>query len=581
MFRSLAILLFIGVSCTPLVTLGSDDIALVIVDSGHTFEWRKYHAAIFHEFGVVEDWRERASFEQWEKPPWFVLANRDGFQSQRAYTYRIIGTGDVVRTGLLTASGEDVFDKLIADDVALRNKEYGSVGEATVTGSRYQKLLTSPSKTYIGDNGHKVISKRNDLYIAYSDGIMAMGAAKARAFEFPFKAAKRLLRPAEGKTWCLIYRPQVVPPELRGQFLGRVESATGVRLQRADDEPNASYSLRRVISQGYLEILRSGIMDIEQAVIWTKWPRNKTDPFRGRVRVEIRPKTRLSKLASKLRLNAPIKSVASESDIGYVNLNVGLPNEIRTILRAYVSSFFSTGTEMSGALRKTIENETLSGSLRLRETSDGHPLLVGAVQLAETPNDVSELTELLEQSAVTDNGLVSGETAFSVFEQSFDARKFGIGAADEEMRVAISSGESDPPYDQSAGLLEQGREKNQPLVEVFVDLKSWLKREEDSAARKLLRRLETVWLRYGAISHHKRNMAKRKRNLRPSVRFFEDPFAFRNYDSLVGRGNLDGDWTFKATLKASASSITVDWQVGRDLHSYFLTREHVRWVAEE
>lgn len=579
--HSLTLNLFFYFAVFSCTAFASDDIAMLRLDTGHTIAWRKYHAAVFHEFGVVDILRKHGGFEHWQSPPWFVLANRGGFQSQRAYTWRILKNGSVVRTGLLTVSGGDVFDKLVADDVALRDKEYGSEGKATVEGSRYKKTIRSPSRTYIDEDGIQVTSRRNDLHIAYSDGIMAMGAAKARPFEFPFKVAKRLLKPAEGKTTYLIYRPTVVPEELRGQFIAQVEKAMGVRLQQQDDESKANYSLRRVLAESYLDSLRSGVMDIDQIQVWTKWPRSSSDPFRGRVKLTINPKTRLATIVAKLRQSRPCRNVSSDGDVGYLNINLGLPTELRVLLRAYIASFFPRDGQLRQSLKKAIEDEALTASFRLRETADSHPLLVGAMRLLDTPSDLSALTDLFGESRVTTDGLFEGVTEWSVFEQSFDPRKFAIGAADKEIRFAMSSGESVPPFEQAEGLIEQGRVKSQPLIEVSVDLKPWMKRDADLPVRKLLEKLETVYLRYGSWSTHQRNAAKRReRSRQRGITFPNPPLVFKNYDSLIGRGNLDGDWTFKATLKATDSTVTIDWRVGRDLHSYYLTRSYVRWPAE-
>jgi hypothetical protein len=218
--------------------------------------------------------------------------------------------------------------------------------------------------------------------------------------------------------------------------------------------------------------------------------------------------------------------------------------------------------------------------LRLRETDDGHPLVIGAIRLHDTPRDIDQIAGIFRESKVTDEGMVAGQTEWSVFEQDFGAHKFQIAAADKEIRFAMTNGDAGRPPETSAALIEKGRIANQPLVEVFLDLKPWLSRGEDSPGWLLLQKLETVWLRYGSWSQHKGNMARKRQSQRRGSRFTPEPLVFKKYKSLVGRGNLEGDWTFKATLKATKTDVTIDCRVGRDLHSYYLARRYVLWGSD-
>ena len=560
----------------------SDDIALLIADDGHTMVWKRYHTALFAEFNTAPAMRKVGGYDHWEKPPWFVLDNDPGFQSLRAYTYRVADAGSIIRTGLVSVSGPKAYDSFIKDEVRRRKREFDIPTTVTPQGSRFKSVLQSPAWSGVDEDGDRYKSEFPDQHLAYKDGIFAMGDPGAKVFDFPFAHVKPLLRSAAGKSWYLSYQPGSVPPGVRGRFLAEVELNTGVNFQQYDNESTAAYALRRALGESYLTLFRSLLLDVDTATAWTKWPRGKNDPFTARLHFKIKPGSKLSRMTSALAARPreiPIPPGGSVS-VATINANLTIPPAFRSIFQAAINNSALHQTPLGDALAGSIRQGNLLATLRINHDEQGRPVAFGAVRLQSEPASLRGLAELVHGEEESDKVTTSLQP--SVFEQDFEAHQIVIGAEGKTLRFAAAPDKTSPPYDQSAQLFQRNRKANAPLVEIAVDLKPWLQQEGDSQCKQLLRGLETAYMRYGTWASEQNRRAAVKRKFGERVRMFP-PRApeYRNYESLVGRGNLDGDWTVKVSLRASAKSLIIDCRVGRDLHSYFVVRRCAAWPPPE
>lgn len=571
---------FLFIVCPSLfpAAAADDDIAMVIVDDGHTMTWKEYHAGLFEEFDVVDRWRKAGGYEFWEQPPEFALENEPGFRSLRAYAYRVLPDGDLIKTGLLTVSGPTTYDAFVRDELKRRDQRFGSITAATAKGSRFRTTIRSPPREWRDEDGSRRRSRIRDLQIAYSDGLMAMGESHARPFDFPFGAGQRLLRAAHGKSWYLLYRPGRVPSGLRTRFLDEVEQATGVSFQQYDNESTAAYALRRAFGESYLQLFRSLLLDVDEAVAWTRWPRSDSEPFRARVTLRFRPGTELANLVAELKADHSLRPVPAQGLAGAVNVNISIPARFRPLLQAIVANSAFNEEPLGQSFNDAIETGRLLATLRVDDGADGRPVIFGGLKVKAGLADLRALS-VVAGGRLNAAGQVETVFRASVFEQDFAEQRILTGADNNGVRFAAAPAGSLPPYTRSASLWERNRDRATPLIEFRVDLRPWLKTAPDSPARTLLQNLETAYLRYGVWASEQSRRALAREKFGDRARLAHRQLAYSDYESLVGRGNADGDWTAQIIVRASRDSLTADCRVGRDLHSYYVVRRHARWPA--
>ena len=130
-----------------------------------------------------------------------------------------------------------------------------------------------------------------------------------------------------------------VPAELKRVFWSAVESQAGVFLQRFDNEAEGDYSLRRVMSEGRLEILRAIMFDVDRARFSLVLPKGESDPITARLKVSARDNSLLAATLSELGRNPSQLKVLQDNESALVIASsLSLPDFLKPFGSAFVNS---------------------------------------------------------------------------------------------------------------------------------------------------------------------------------------------------------------------------------------------------
>jgi hypothetical protein len=130
-----------------------------------------------------------------------------------------------------------------------------------------------------------------------------------------------------------------VPEEFKRIFWSAVESQAGVFLQRFDNEEEGDYSLRRVMSEGRLEILRAIMFDVDRARFSLVLPKVATDPITARLNVSARDSSLLAATLAELGRNPSQLNVLHDDESALVVASsLSLPDFLKPFGAAFVDS---------------------------------------------------------------------------------------------------------------------------------------------------------------------------------------------------------------------------------------------------
>ena len=130
-----------------------------------------------------------------------------------------------------------------------------------------------------------------------------------------------------------------VPAELKRVFWSAVESQAGVFLQRFDNEAEGDYSLRRVMSEGRLEILRAIMFDVDRARFSLVLPKTESDPIILRLNVSARDNSLLAATLAELGRNPSQLNVLQDEESALVIVSsLSLPDFLKPFGSAFVNS---------------------------------------------------------------------------------------------------------------------------------------------------------------------------------------------------------------------------------------------------
>ncbi|MFN9289626.1 MAG: hypothetical protein ACK6EB_16260, partial [Planctomyces sp.] len=108
--------------------------------------------------------------------------------------------------------------------------------------------------------------KSMSTWYRYQDGIMYSCRSDAlHTLELPTRESLKLDEEHSGQDLYADFDFTQVPSDFRQAFWAALESQASVFLQRFDNEAEGTYSLRRVLAEGRLELLRRVMFDIDRA----------------------------------------------------------------------------------------------------------------------------------------------------------------------------------------------------------------------------------------------------------------------------------------------------------------------------
>lgn len=183
---------------------------------------------------------------------------------------------------------------------------------------------------------------------------------------------------------CADFDLREIPLELKRAFWNAVEASAGTWLQRFDNEQLGDYSLRKVLGESRLELIRAGLFDVERVRLSVQMPQPESPNLRAKLRVTARESSRLAETLAELsRQPTRLQGLPSEDSPLVIASTVRLPEWAAPAGTAVVDSLRLRLRQSAGdddALRVLVDD--LFGPL---ETAARDRLFDAAVSLDGNP----------------------------------------------------------------------------------------------------------------------------------------------------------------------------------------------------
>ena len=177
-------------------------------------------------------------------------------------------------------------------------------------------------------------------YYRYADGIMfECRSSILEHIDLPNRESLKLNDDEAANDLYADFDLTEVPAELKRVFWSAVESQAGVFLQRFDNEAEGDYSLRRVLSEGRLEILRAIMFDVDRARFSLVLPKVESDPITARLNVSARDNSLLAATLAELGRNpSQLKVLQDDESALVIASSLSQPDFLKPFGSAFVNS---------------------------------------------------------------------------------------------------------------------------------------------------------------------------------------------------------------------------------------------------
>ena len=550
-----ACLLWLALPCSGERQLDAGEPCMVTVDTGaSSAEWNKYALAVVADLECA-DLMNPSDLERLTEDPYYRVNNAEGFRGDTGTARFFDATGQLRSLRFWTVSSPEVFTEFIEFLLEKRGDT------AQVSGTNLQKRITVPPPPVVAGKPHTTWV---DVFVSYSNGLIALGGSDA-IFSFDSAALSTLLQQHEGKDWQLHLLPGAVPEEVRNAFLTEVLLQTGVGLQRRDNEATDDYSTRRLLIEASAITLRSSLLDLKRLSAWTSWPKDN-QPFKSRVEILAKPDTLLSTAFKSLSKNPPtIELSPGTTTVGSIALHISIPDRLQIPLNAFLEGLQTERPELSQLLT-AVSNGQIEAVAELHEPEEGVPVFSGGIRL----NDTYPTDEIVAR-AIGAN-IDSASTIFRTLEtgyagKSFQSQHLALRMNDGILRFAISR--NGVPVTDDQVKFRAGTGNSGQLIQLNFDFARWAARAKDSEVSLFIAELESAFQRWQVFQTTGEYLSMRHR----------EHLVGNGFRSLAGKITRDGEWKINLSVRSSTDSVTLNCEVGRDLHRFALAH-HLAARAE-
>ena len=314
-----------------------------------------------------------------------------------------------------------------------------------------------------------------------------------------------------------------------------VSKKAASRLQQRDGENEATYDNRKAIADTKLNLIRSLLVDIEQARAWTEWPEGNK-PFRAHGRIQAKIGSKLHGFFTTLGSGASQRVVLGAGNVGSFGLTLNIPSELRPLLNSWLRDLIGGDeVELLG-----------SGVTRLAGRLD-----VDAGQLKFVVGCHGDLTDSAARLLTKPRGpiLEFGPIKLEAVEHAAAEVEGGVALAFSTQANGVLPAQ-----------LELDRSDSAPLAIVELDLAPLLRVKNNRQIRKLLSNIERAYTR--------------SRQSRPTIiEMAQGVLKKPDAESLLKRAAFEGDWKITARVNIRRNVATVDVTVGADAHRFWRLRQ--------
>lgn len=432
------------------------------------------------------------------------------------------------------------------------------------------------------------LPKSSSTYYRYSDGVMYSSRSKAVfTIDLPGQDSLKLNDDDAGHDIYAEFDLTQIPAAMKQTFWSALENQASVFLQRFDDEAAGEYSLRRIIAEGRLELLKRVLFDVDRAQFRLNLSKESGQPILSQLKVTARENSTLASVLGVIsRQGTQLASLQDESSPLVLSSTMVIPEFVRPFGSAFLSSLSmrlkeaaseSPGSEvliddLIKPLQDSIAEGVLDATVCLRGNVKDGLIPCGAIRLASAEQFMSVLESVVAVTGLREHITVTPGKAGDYKTLALRTNKTAIPLTKTEIPVQLHLAATgswlwftvgDDRGAQMLNELVSGSEANLnrsgqavPLL-VRFQLNEWLGESNDELSKVPAQWIETMerWLK--ATTSPKMAININGQNVEQ-----KDDDAFTSYAAKAFKPE-DSELEFK--VRSAEQELIVDAKVGAGL----------------
>lgn len=429
--------------------------------------------------------------------------------------------------------------------------------------------------------------KSMSTWYRYQDGIMYSCRSSALyTLELPSRENLKLDEEHSGQDLYADFDFTQVPSDFRQAFWAALESQASVFLQRFDNEAEGTYSLRRVLAEGRLELLRRVMFDIDRARFALKLSAETGQPVVSQLRIRARENSTLASFLSVVsNQGTQLAALQDQASPLVISTTVAVPESIRPFLSVLAGSTGLRLKEAAGdtpaaavlvddlvtALQQTVDYGILDASFCLRGTVENGLLPCGGMRLESAEKFLDALEFLLQATSASETVTVSRSEIGDYRMLSIRAEKtpvpfagnaiplqLNLAATGSWLWFTVGNESAVQMLEEIVAGSEQALQKNSigsPLL-VRMQLSQWLGQTDDALSKVPGLWLETLerWLQ-------KTTAPKMSFSINGQASTPE-PAAEQKFNSYAAKALTKEDSDVELKIRSAEQELLVDASVG-------------------
>ncbi|MBL8812704.1 MAG: hypothetical protein JNM43_21240 [Planctomycetaceae bacterium] len=481
------------------------------------------------------------------------------------------------------------FQKLMAD--APKGPPAGGDGDAKGERKTISIVVTSNISSGGGDGkgaAPPAPPKSSSTYYRYVDGVMYSSRSKAVfTIDLPGQDSLKLNEEDAGNDIYAEFDLTQIPAAMKQTFWSALEAQASVFLQRFDDEAAGEYSLRRIIAEGRLELLKRVLFDVDRAQFSLNLSKESGQPILSRLKVTARENSTLASVLGVIsRQGTQLASLQDESSPLVLSSTMVIPEFVRPFGSAFLNSLSlrlkeaSSETPASEVLiddlikpmQDSITAGVLDTTICLRGNVKDGLIPCGAVRLESAEQFLSVLESVVAVTGLREHLTVTPGKAGDYKTLALRTNKTAIPLTKAEIPVQLHLAATgswlwftvgDDRGAQMLGELVAGSQENLdrsgqavPLL-VRFQLNQWLGETEDELSKVPAQWIETMerWLK--ATTSPKMSINFNGQNIEQKE---DDTFT-----SYAAKAFKPEDSELELKVRSAEQELIVDAKVGAGL----------------
>ncbi len=243
-----------------------------------------------------------------------------------------------------------------------------------------------------------------------------------------------------------------IPVDFKQTFWSELERQASVFLQQWDNEAPEEYSLRRVIAQGRLELLRRVMFDLERVRFRLSFAKGAETPIVSQLRLTARKNSILAGfLQSVSNRGTQLTALQDEESPLVISSSLAIPDSLKPFLGAFVASLTARASEfaeevpaaevlvseLARSLQDSVDAGFVDAAICLRGSVESGLIPCGGIRLESAEAFVSSM-ELLLQVLDSERSLLISRTGLENDIVSLRTSPVGIPAAAEPIPLQLN-----------------------------------------------------------------------------------------------------------------------------------------------